>query len=361
MAHQAPKIQGRNIKKVIIVRGAFGEIYEPAWNRALNEIGIKSKIFESHSLTLPGILGRFERRILWGPGINRIRRNVVRFIKNERPDVTLFYQGHYFDRRTLEEVRPFTFVAGYHNDDPFGPRKTMLRYRLLLPALPSYHGFHVYRPCNVEEAIAYGVPKVKVLMSYYIPWLDYPRNLDTDNCNYWRSDIMFAGHVENDFRVECLSRAVREGIKVRIYGEKRFWKPALPPDIYEKVYPIIKVVGEDYRKALSGTKIAVCFLSKWNRDQYTRRAFEIPACGVFLLSERTPMMQDLYNEGKEAEFFSTPEEFLDKVKFYLNHEGARKRITQSGYQKVITSGHDIYSRMRQWLEDVSEWREELTL
>jgi len=361
MPHQIPKIQGCNIQKVIITRGAFGEIYEPAWNRTLNDLGIKSKIFDTHSLTLPGILGRIERRILWGPGISRIKRNFVALIKSERPDVTLLYQGHYFDRETLEEIRHFTFIAGYHNDDPFGARKTMLRYRLFLPALASYHGFHVYRSCNVEEALACGVPKVKVLMPYYLPWLDYPRKLNGENRNRWGTDVMFAGHVENDFRVECLTKAIREGIKVRIYGEKRFWKPALPSDIYEKINPIVKVVGEDYRKALGGAKIAACFFSKWNRDQYTRRSFEIPACRVFLLSEKTPMMQELYKEGKEAEFFSTPEEFLDKVKFYLYHEDVRKRITEAGYQRVSTSGRDIYSRMRQWLEDVSQWQEELTL
>jgi spore maturation protein CgeB len=355
-----PKIQGRDIQKVIITRGAFAEIYEPAWNRTLNDLGLESKIFETHSLTLPGILGRIERRILWGPGISRIKRNFVALIKSERPDVTLLYQGHYFDRETLEEVRHFTFIAGYHNDDPFGARKTMLRYRLLLPALPSYHGFHVYRSCNVEEALAYGVPKVKILMPYYLPWLDYPRKLNGENRNRWGTDVMFAGHAENDFRVECLTKAACMGIKVRIYGESRFWKPALPPDIYEKIQPIKKVVGEDYRKALGGAKIAACFFSRWNRDQYTRRSFEIPACKVFLLSERTPIMQTLYEEGKEAEYFASSEEFLDKAQYYLKNDSARHRIAEAGYRRATTSGYDIYSRMRQWLADITQWRQEIS-
>ena len=99
------------IDTVLIVRSAFDDIYEPAWNRALNELGIKSKIFETHSLTLPGVFGRIERRILWGPGIIRIKRNFVEVFKRERPDVTLFYQGHYFDRETLEMK-----VQGRHED-----------------------------------------------------------------------------------------------------------------------------------------------------------------------------------------------------------------------------------------------------
>jgi spore maturation protein CgeB len=47
---------------------------------------------------------------------------------------------------------------------------------------------------------------------------------------------------------------------------------------------------------------------------------------------------------------------MDKVKFYLDNDTARKRIAAAGYARVIASGNDIYSRMRQWLTDVAKWR-----
>jgi len=130
----------------------------------------------------------------------------------------------------------------------------------------------------------------------------------------------------------------------------------LPRDVYTTVKPIFYARGADYRRALCASKIGTCFFSRWNRDQYTTRSWEIPACGTFLLSERTPAMQEFYREGKEAEFFEGPEEFMDKVKFYLDNDAARKRIAAAGYARVIASGNDIYSRMRQWLADVTDWR-----
>ena len=69
-------------------------------------------------------------------------------------------------------------------------------------------------------------------------------------------------------------------------------------------------------------------------------------------------MQEFYQEGKEAEFFSSLEEFSDKARFYLANGGLRQRMAEAGHRRVNASGHDIHSRMRQWLSDVSHWRNE---
>lgn len=351
-------ISAGEIRSVLIARGAFAEMYEPAWRRALEEIGVNCHLFDAHALTHSGILGRIERRVLWGPGVKRLRRELIALTKRVKPDVTVLYQGHYYDEDTVEALTRFSFVVGYHNDDPFGPQRGMLRYRHLLAALPAYHGFHVYRECNTAEALAIGARRIAVLRPYYIPWMDYPRSLTSEEHQRFGCDLVFAGHVENDMRVACLSEAAQNGITIKIYGEDRYWKSALPAGFYSRLAPIPRVVDDDYRRALCGARIAACFFSKWNRDTYTRRAFEIPACGVLLLSERTSDMQEMFREDVEAVYFSSPQEFVDKASYYLKHDIERSRIANAGRERVITAGHDIYSRMRQWLSDVNRWREE---
>lgn len=345
-----------NVSSVLIVRGAFGDIYEPAWERAFRELGVRCEFFDSHALTLPSLLGRVERRILWGPGVQKIRKELIRFVRERQPDVTLLYQGHYFDAQTLLELQKHTFVAGRHDDDPFGPRRGMLKYRILLGSLHAYQGFHVNRQVNVEEVLRLGVPRVAVSMNYYLPWMDYPREVSRYDQDRFGSDLVFAGHWEDDLRVECLVRAVRAGIRVRIFGGDRFWKPSLPKDVRRRVGPMPKLYGEDYRKALCSSKIATAFYSKWNRDEYTNRSFEIPACGAFLLSERTPKMVEMFEEEKEAVYFTTPDQFVDKARYYLSNTESRIRIAEAGRRRVLESGHDIYSRVRQWMEDVSRWK-----
>lgn len=341
---------------VMIVQGAFGDIYEPAWFRALREIGVDAHLFNAHRWTLPGLLGRFERRVLWGPGIGRIHRQLELLVQEIRPQILLFYQGHYFNSEVIQRLRSQAFITGYHNDDPFGSRRGLLRYRHLLSALPHYQGYHVYRPVNIAEAQAVGIPRVGLLLPYFIPWLDYPRRLTMEQKRRFDCDLIFAGHVELDERIACIKASVEQGLNFRVYGGESLWRSALPKEIYQQVGNAIHLDKETYRQALCGAKIGVCFLSKWNRDIYTRRVFEIPACGVFLLCERTPWLTELFREGYEAVFFSSPEEFVDKAKYYLQHHSKREQIAMAGYQRVLTTGHDIHSRLQQWLNDVDSWR-----
>ena len=349
-----PQVNGK-VRSVLIVRSAFGEIYELAWLRALRELGIEADLFDTHSYIPSNLAGRLQERYLVGPHIDRVNRMVVDRVKEMHPDAVVFYHGHHYRADTIAQIAKRSFVCGSHCDDPFG-RPHLREYRLLMKSLPEYDGYHVNRECNIAEAIAHGVKRARVLMMYYIPWLHHPCTLSAEEQRAWGSDVVYAGHMEPDHRIECLSAVVRDGFKCRIFGGDVGWRAALPKDVYTVVRPIPNVRGNDYRRALCASKIAACFFSKWNRDQYTNRAWEIPACGVFLLSERTPAMQSFYTEGTEAEFFDTPDEFIDKVRFYLRNETARIRIASAGLARAMRSENDIYSRMRQWLADVTEWR-----
>jgi spore maturation protein CgeB len=154
-----------------------------------------------------------------------------------------------------------------------------------------------------------------------------------------------------------LNRAHRAGYKVIIRGQSKYWVPFLDKGLINSNDPLAPVFGDAYRLVLSNAKIAACFFSKWNRDSYTRRAFEIPACGVFMLSERTEEMLSLFEEDVHAAYFDSVDEFVDKVRFYVKNDSARERIASQGRQHVVSAGHDIYSRMKQWAADVIRWKD----
>jgi hypothetical protein len=107
-----------------------------------------------------------------------------------------------------------------------------------------------------------------------------------------------------------------------------------------------EVYADDYARALTGSKIGLGFLRKVCPDQHTTRTFEIPACGSMLMADRTEEHKEFFEEGKEAEFFTSSEELLDKAKFYGSNESARKRIAQAGFERCRQSRYSYVYRLR---------------
>ena len=113
-----------------------------------------------------------------------------------------------------------------------------------------------------------------------------------------------------------------------------------------------EVYGDEYAWAISCAKISIGFLRHVCPDQHTTRTFEIPACKSLLLADRTDEHKFFFEEGKEAEFFSSKEEMLEKVEFYLRNESARRAIVEMGYRRCHESGYTYTARLSKVVKDL---------
>ena len=107
---------------------------------------------------------------------------------------------------------------------------------------------------------------------------------------------------------------------------------------------------DDYAKAICGAKINLCFLSRLADDAITQRSVEIPACGGFMLAERTDEHLSHFLENIEAAYFTGTEEMCQKIEYYLNYEKERRRIAAAGRKKCLEAGFSYDQRIRQILE-----------
>jgi hypothetical protein len=107
-----------------------------------------------------------------------------------------------------------------------------------------------------------------------------------------------------------------------------------------------EVYEDDYARALTGAKIGLGLLRKVCPDQHTTRTFEIPACGSMLLADRTDEHRNFFEEGKEADFFSSEEELLDKVTFYSRNESARSCLAHAGHRRCIEGRYAYVHRLK---------------
>ena len=289
----------------------------------------------------------------------RLNRDVIDTAKKQQPVFVLFWRPTHIWPSTIKRLTKMGLhTASYNNDDPFGPKahgNVPWRHHFLwywyLQCLPFFDLNFFYRKINCEEAITLGAKHAELLLPYFMPWKDRPVKLSEAESQRFQTDVVFVGHYEPDGRELSLRALVEAGIKVKLWGGG-YWTRAVLGDLYDRLEPIIPAEGDDYANALCGAKICLCFLSKLNRDTYTRRCFEIPACGGLLLAERTDDLLRFFKEDEEACFFSSKEELVQKAKWLLQHNLEREKIANAGLRRVWTDGHDVNSRAKQFIDAV---------
>jgi spore maturation protein CgeB len=253
--------------------------------------------------------------------------------------------------RTLRRLRPGIQLVHYNPDDPFGGFG-LAGWRTFLRAVCDYDVHFVPRRENVAEYTRLGARRVVQLMPAwgYAPDVHRPVPVDAQDLERYGADIGFVGSFEPE-RARDLLTVAQAGLNVRIVGP---WPAAfLHPSLLHSPQGAF---GADYAKAICSFKIALGFLRKRNRDQHTSRSIEIPACGVLMLAERSEEHQQLLTEGREAEFFSSAEELIDKARFYLSHDRERERIAAAGRERCLASGYSNEQRMARMLGLIQDAR-----
>jgi spore maturation protein CgeB len=115
-------------------------------------------------------------------------------------------------------------------------------------------------------------------------------------------------------------------------------------------------MGDAYRNGIWRSKINLSFLTKSNQDEYAHKSFEIAGCGGFLLVERSPGHLSRFAEDKEAVFFSTAEECIEKIHLYLPDEAARERIARAGHERAQCDGYHNDHQLRLILDRLQSLR-----
>jgi spore maturation protein CgeB len=299
-----------------------------------------------------GLRGKLEFRLQAGPGVGRLNRALLQAAAREEANVLLCDKALGVRPSTLRGLRQNKVLTiDYINDNPFGPRHDP-GWRLFRKAIPEYDLHVVPRQSSVEDFRRHHAREVtQVLFSYEpsvhfapaAPWTDAERD----------RNVSFIG-TPYDQRGEFLTRLWRAAVPVDISGSRPHWRAALPADAFAATFRHGELKGDAYREAIWRSRINLAFVTHSNRDQVAHKAFEITACGGFLLAERTPEHQACFREDEEAVFFSDFKECRAKIDRYLNDEPARAQIAAAGQRRASTSGYDNDSVLRGLLLKAAE-------
>ncbi len=273
--------------------------------------------------------------------------SILRLFRDAECDVLWVDKGTTIKADTFAEVQrlqPRCKIVGYSPDDMHARHN---QSRPFLQSLPLYDVYFTTKSYGVIELEALGAKEVHFVDNAYDSSTHRPMTVGAKDRESYGGRVGFIGDYETE-RCRSMKFLAANEVPVRVWG------PNWPSRSISKGLRVEHrcLWDDDYALAICAFDINLGFLRKINRDRQTTRSIEIPACGAFLLTERTDEHQALFEEGKEAEYFDSDEELLDKVRYYLAHENERKRIAAAGRERCIRSGYSNETRISKMLETV---------
>lgn len=302
-----------------------------------------------------------QRRTYRGTIVDKINSSILSAAREFKPVMVWADKQEFLRVETIEELRKLGAKSVHFTPDPYFSLDWK-RTQVMDRAIGAFDALLYCKAYERKQYEALGKPLVYMPLGYCD---EVHRPLPSDDVR-WSCAVGFLGGWEP--RRERLLRAVAaEGVDVKIWGG--YWdflhdgkwslhrhiilRQLAGEDCFQfhrdellaSAHQGGEVYEDDYARAVTGSKIGLGFLRKAWPDQHTTRSFEIPACGSLLLADRTEEHQEFFEEGKEAEFFASCEELLDKVKFYCRNESARKRVAAGGYKRCIEAEYSYVHRL----------------
>ncbi|MEJ8572821.1 CgeB family protein [Microbaculum marinum] len=301
------------------------------------------------------------RRLQSGSIVEAINHAALAAAADFQPDLVWAEKQEYLRRETLEEMRRLGARLVHFTPDPY----FSLQWKRTPLMDQAMGAFDVLVYCKTYELADYSVLG-KPLIYMPLGYCDEVHRPLPSGDSRWACEVGFLGGWEPR-RESALHSVARTGADLKIWGgywdflADGRWTPrrriilgqlagSAPfrirrDDVLAPVLQGGEVYGDDYARALTGSQIGLGFLRSTWPDQHTTRTFEIPACGSMLLADRSDEHRDFFEEGKEAEFFSSTEELVDKVRYYVRNETERQRIAQAGLKRCAASGYSYLRRL----------------
>ena len=93
--------------------------------------------------------------------------------------------------------------------------------------------------------------------------------------------------------------------------------------------------GKDAAVVYAGSKINLNLSLKGIEGGTPQRVMDVMGAGGFVMTNYCEETAELFEENKEIVMFKTPEELLEKVEYYLQHDKEREQIARAGHDKVL--------------------------
>jgi spore maturation protein CgeB len=253
------------------------------------------------------------------PGLSAL---LLRTLSVFRPDIVLLIKCHQLPLSFYKHLRRLVTakIFAFHPDDPFAVGGSRA-----LAQMHAVDAYFVWSQQLVDRARANGAN------AYYLPFasdpdLHHPVPLSDEDRRMCGAQVSFIGNwdAERERWLKPLS-----AFRLAIWGSD-YWDYRCRDRGVRGAWQGRVAMGQAMVKVVLASAINLNILRIQNKDACNMRTFEIPACGGFMLHERSKDLGALFRIGVECDDFGSEEELLQKVGYYLEHPAERDRIAQLG-------------------------------
>lgn len=284
---------------------------------------------------------------IFDPGkANDSHQGLLEAVRAGRPDILLFIKDYGLRAEWLSEVKMMGVPVVQWYIDPVIPE-------WLPPFVKAADIFFTMSEGLVETFRRLNSQSFWLTQAFE-PSIFEVDDITPSDIGFYGSDVAFVGNLGSKAqylgRRDMLQKVLDAGIGLKWWGPPIPRKFSTIPLIAGKIgrsYGGEFIWGASYAKVARLSKIFLAVDSMPQiRKSMSARMYTAVGCGAFYLCRHVEGIEDVLLPDREIVTFHSDEEMMSKIRYYLSHEAARRRIAEAGRTRVLKD-HTYQVRMRQ--------------
>jgi spore maturation protein CgeB len=231
----------------------------------------------------------------------------------------------------------------------------------LLPYVKASDVFLTMSEGLVAEFKKYN-PNVFWLTQAFEPSSFEIRGITQKDERFYSSDVAFVGNLGSKAqyleRRRALERVIDAGLRMKWWGPRIPRKFSTLPLIFGKLgraYGGKFVWGEEYAKIARLAKVFLAFDSMPHiKKSMSARMYTAVGCGAFYMCRHVDGIEEVLNPGKEIVTFQSCEEMIDLLRYYVDKDALRRKISDAGRKRIMRE-HTYATRMKQLTDIIKDF------
>ena len=254
-------------------------------------------------------------------------------------DFVFVFKGYNFNEEAFQLLKTKPIYC-FNPDDPYNDSNSNKNIRSLISKYDAYFTY--------SKEILKTLQKNEKTPIFHVPLASdfsvFKKKLNKNK----KFPISFIGNY--DLERETYLKDLREINNLFIFGvnwKRKCKNMRLQPRFFEPK------INSEFCETVQASIVNLNILRQQNKNSQNMRTFEIPACGGFVLHEFSEEVAEMFEEGRNIEFFRDVNEMNEKIEFYLKNPEKAEIVGENGWKNVSENNHTYAERVKKIIQIVN--------